>query len=117
MMEVFKPASEIMKHWKDTIKNNDNLIVYFTMKGCYWCKPVKKFLKKFDKKYKDKVTIVTVNFMKYHDLANIYEIDGTPWVLIFKNGKIVREACLEGCPDEEEYELTMNKWKEVFGVV
>ena len=71
--------------------SNSILLVDFYAEWCYPCKLLSPVLEKVAEKYQGKAAFYKVDVSQFPELANEYGIEGTPTVLVFKDGKMVEQ--------------------------
>ena len=68
------------------------IVVEFMSYGCAHCRAMEPILQEVAGMVKPQETIFRVNIAVEHDLADSYEIEGTPTLLMFLDGKEVGRA-------------------------
>ncbi len=81
--------------------SNSILLVDFYAPWCYPCKLLSPVLEKVAEKFQGKAAFYKIDVDQFAQIANEYGIEGTPTVLIFKDGKVVEK--LVGLRHEADY--------------
>ncbi len=74
---------------EQVLENPKTVLVDFTASWCGPCQILNETLKEIDKNYGDRLAIVKVDVDKHQDLAELYGVDGIPYVFVVKQGKVV----------------------------
>lgn len=79
------------------LDEDQEVVVYFWQTGCEYCEQVKPYVEPFIEDY----DAVSINLAE-HDVWGTYDINGTPTVIRFEDGKEVGR--IEGAVSEQQYE-------------
>lgn len=71
--------------FKDLLEKKKPIILDFSQEHCHACKVLHKYLEKLYDKYKDEITIKSVDLRKSENFANEYPIRVTPTLFFFKS--------------------------------
>ncbi len=82
----------VNKNEFESIKNNGVVLVDFFADWCGPCKMIAPVLEELAKEYEGKATIVKVNVDQEGGLAQEYGVMSIPNLILFKNGKVVKQA-------------------------
>jgi len=78
------------QNFKDTIKNNEVVVVDFWAPWCGPCRMIAPIIEELAEEYKDKgVVIGKVNTDEAPEIAGEFGIRSIPTVIFFKNGEVV----------------------------
>ena len=78
------------QNFKDTIKNNEVVIVDFWAPWCGPCRMIAPIIEELAEEYKDKgVVVAKVNTDEAPEIAGEFGIRSIPTVIFFKNAKVV----------------------------
>ncbi|MEF9962254.1 MAG: thioredoxin [Erysipelotrichaceae bacterium] len=76
----------------DELKNQGVLLVDFFATWCGPCKMIAPFLEELEKTFEGKATIVKVDVDQEEGLTKEFSIMSVPTLLLFKDGKLIREV-------------------------
>jgi thioredoxin 1 len=76
-------------NFKETIKNNDIVLVDFYADWCGPCKALHPTLEELDIEFEGKAVISKINVDKNPELSSQYNVSSIPALFYFKNGKMV----------------------------
>ena len=83
------------------LASNKVVLADFNADWCPPCKKLKPIIKEVAKEYADKATVVSINVDNLKELTAEYSIAGYPTVILFNNGKIVKQIL--GLMEKEVY--------------
>jgi thioredoxin 1 len=75
--------------FRDVINGEKPVLIDFTAEWCGPCKMMKPILQELRDKMGDTVRILKIDVDKNRDVANAFEINGVPTLILFKKGKMV----------------------------
>ncbi|MBL7131460.1 MAG: thioredoxin [Candidatus Omnitrophica bacterium] len=84
----------------EVIKSNEPVLVDFWAEWCAPCKRVVPVIKELSQEYKGKVKIAKLNVEEGANTATSFGIMSIPTLMLFKNGKIVKQ--IVGVVSKEE---------------
>lgn len=84
----------------EVIKSNEPVLVDFWAEWCAPCKRVVPVIKELSQEYKGKVKIAKLNVEEGTNTATSFGIMSIPTLMLFKNGKIVKQ--IVGVVSKEE---------------
>lgn len=90
------------------ITENKLVLIDFWATWCGPCKIVSPIIEKIASDYENKLIVAKVDIDKARDIAQNYNIQSIPTVILFKDGKIVSRQI--GAMSFEEYEKEINKY-------
>jgi thioredoxin 1 len=73
------------------IKNKKTVLVDFHAPWCGPCQAMAPTIDEISEELKDKAEIFKVNVDEENDLANQYQVMSVPTILIFKDGKVIKQ--------------------------
>ncbi len=91
--------------FKKNIKNKESMIVEVVQTGCSHCEAFEPKFKEFTSEHNltyVKLNISNISQEEYNELSSTYGIEGTPTVLLIKNGKHLDEFKIAGDVSKEE---------------
>ena len=78
-----------MKSFNELIQSEKPVLVDFFAEWCGPCKIMAPILKEVKEKLDDAVSIIKVDVDKNPQVAALYQIQGVPTMMLFKEGKIL----------------------------
>lgn len=78
-----------MKSFNELIQSNKPVLVDFFAEWCGPCKMMAPILKEVKEKLDDTVSIIKVDVDKNPQAAAVYQIQGVPTMILFKEGRIL----------------------------
>lgn len=108
------PASNLPeltdKNFDETIKKSDKpVVVEFVMDGCAPCKEQGPILEEIAKNNSDKMQVYQVDAVKSDAIKTKYNVEKTPTILVFKDGKVVET--IVGFKSKDELTAVLNKYQ------
>ena len=79
----------MMDNFNETINSPHPVLVDFYAEWCGPCKMMKPILEEVKKIMGDSIQIVTIDVDKHESLANSFQIQSVPTLMVFKNGKML----------------------------
>lgn len=104
-------SSEVItkESFMNTIAEEKLSMVDFYTTWCGPCKMMDPFVKEIKAENSDIVNVMQVDAEAQFDIASLYNIEGYPTVIFFKNGQIVHRAV--GAMPKEELLRLVNQFK------
>jgi len=78
-----------MEKFSEILNGDKPVLVDFTAEWCGPCKMMAPELKKFAQSHTDSVRVLKIDIDKNRPVANQYQIQGVPTLILFKEGKIL----------------------------
>lgn len=94
--------------FSEILKSGKPVLVDFFAVWCGPCKAMKPILEEFKKKKGDAITILKVDIDKNQAVANSYQIQSVPTLILFKDGKILWRQ--SGVPQLNQLDQIVSKF-------
>ena len=82
-------AAQKKETFRDVINGDKPVLVDFTAEWCGPCKMMKPILQELHQKMGDSLRILKVDVDKNREVANAFNINGVPTLILFKKGEMV----------------------------
>lgn len=79
----------IMSKFSDIINGNTAVLIDFSAEWCQPCRMMPPILKEVKKQLGDKIRILKIDVDRNRAIAQKYQIQNVPTLMVFKNGKVV----------------------------
>ncbi|MEO8666842.1 MAG: thioredoxin family protein [Ignavibacteria bacterium] len=83
------PTQDKRKTFGEIIRTEPLVIVYFTAEWCGPCQSMKPLLKQLVSEIGKKALFLKLDVDKNQEASSVYNVQGVPTFILFKNGKIV----------------------------
>lgn len=77
------------KPFGELIAGPDLVLVDFSAEWCGPCKQLQPVLHELKRKVKDQLTIIQIDVDRSPEIANRFQIQGVPTLILFKEGKVL----------------------------
>lgn len=103
-------VQKIQKNFEETVLRSKNpVVVEFFAPWCGYCRRLSAVIDRLDKEYGEKIAIRKLDIDEEAELADKYEVDTIPTLILFKDGKAASSVVNPGSQDAIEHWLTENQ--------